>query len=390
LRSRQVELIAAIFARMRGDEFDRTGDEDAEYLAGLRATVEAALEYVLAGIERGEEGIGPVPMVASEQARRAARVGVPLDTVLRRYVVGSALLGEFIMEEADLGNYPGERSALRGALRAQASGLDRLLQTITGAYGDEVARVRRSPERRRSERVKRLLGGSEVIGQPELDYDLEGWHIGAIAVGERAGQAVRELAASMDRRLLWVPQGEQSVWAWLSGRERSAFGDVERIVSGVVAPQSVLPPEGVVLALGEPAHGIEGWRLTHQEAQAALVVALRRPQAGAVTRYADVALLAAALKDEMLARSLIDIYIAPVEDSRNSGQVLRETLRAYLAAERSVSSTATALGVARKTVEKRLRTIEERLGRTLHPCPAELEVALLLDELATVSQQPEF
>src|SRR5271155_1594898 len=138
LRSRQVELIAVIFARMRGDEFDRAGDEDAEYLAGLRATVEAALEYVLAGIERGKEGIGPVPTVASEQARRAARVGVPLDTVLRRYVVGSALLGEFIMEEADRGNYPDERSALRAALRAQASGLDRLLQAITGAYGDEV------------------------------------------------------------------------------------------------------------------------------------------------------------------------------------------------------------------------------------------------------------
>jgi DNA-binding PucR family transcriptional regulator len=122
--------------------------------------------------------------------------------------------------------------------------------------------------------------------------------------------------------------------------------------------------------------------LTHQQAQAALVVALCRPRR--FTRYADVALLASALKDEALGRALIEIYIAPLEDSRGSGPVLCRTLRAYLAAERSVSSAAVALGVVRKTVASRLRTIEERLGRSLHPCPAELEVALLLDEIASV------
>jgi DNA-binding PucR family transcriptional regulator len=138
----------------------------------------------------------------------------------------------------------------------------------------------------------------------------------------------------------------------------------------------------VMLALGEPGRGLAGWRLTHRQAQAALLVALRRPRR--CTRYADVALLASALTDEALATVLIDVYLAPLEDSRGSGPVLRETLRAYLGAERSVSSAAAALGVVRKTVEKRLRTIEEKLGRSLHPCPAELEIALELDELAVV------
>ena len=68
--------------------------------------------------------------------------------------------------------------------------------------------------------------------------------------------------------------------------------------------------------------------------------------------------------------------------------MLRETLRTYLAAERNVSSTAAALGVVRKTVDTRLRTIEERLGRTLHPCPAELEIALELDEIAAEPLEP--
>ena len=388
LRARRGEVVQEIFARVRGDAFDHAGDEDAEYVAGLRAAVAAAVDYGLEGIERGEEWAGPIPLVASEQARRAARVGVSLDTVLRRYVVGHTLLGEFVMEEADRGERGGRaldrRGALPGVLRAQAAVLDRLLAAITSEYGDELKRAGRSPEQRRSERVRRLLErgareGSEL--DYELDYDLAGWHLGVIAVGAGAPRAVRELAAGVDRRLLSVGQGHESVWAWLGGRERLAFAEVERIVSGTMAG------EGVVLAVGEPAKGIEGWRLTHQQAQAALVVALRRPRR--FTRYADVALLASALKDEALAKALLDVYIAPLEDSRGSGPVLCQTLRAYLAAERSVSSAAAALGVVRKTVESRMRTIEERLGRTLHPCPAELEVALLLDELAPAAKPPE-
>jgi hypothetical protein len=92
------ELEQAIFARVGGDAFDRAVEaRDAEYVAGLRAAVAAAVEYALGGIERGERGAGPVPAVATSrrvlitQARLAARVGVSLDTVLRRYVLGRAL-----------------------------------------------------------------------------------------------------------------------------------------------------------------------------------------------------------------------------------------------------------------------------------------------------------
>ena len=39
------------------------------------------------------------------------------------------------------------------------------------------------------------------------------------------------------------------------------------------------------------------------------------------------------------------------------------------------------MGVARSTVVNRLRIAEERLGRQLHPCPPELDVALHLHEM---------
>ena len=37
LCARRDELVDAIFARVRGHAFDRAGEEDAEYLAGLRS-----------------------------------------------------------------------------------------------------------------------------------------------------------------------------------------------------------------------------------------------------------------------------------------------------------------------------------------------------------------
>ena len=237
-------------------------------------------------------GVGwPGPgAVALEQARRAARVGVGLETVLRRYVLGSSLLGEVIMEEADRGEGDwscpplDRRGALRGALRAQASVLDRLLQAVTVAYGDELRRAGRSPEQRRVELVRGLLDG-DALERPELDYDLDGWHLGVIAVGHRRrrGSSASWLGESIDG-CLSVSHGGQSVWAWLGGSERLAFADVERVLAGMAAGAT---GEGVVFALGEPAKGLAGWRLTHRQAQAALVVALRgRAARGAATRYA--------------------------------------------------------------------------------------------------------
>src|SRR5262249_25791910 len=137
-------------------------------------------------------------------------------------------------------------------------------------------------------------------------------------------------------------------------------------------------PVGVSLAAGAAGRGIDGWRLTHHQAQAAMLVALRRPQM--LTPYADVSLLAAVLRDEELAGALGDIHLAP-RAGHKDGAVARETLRACLAAGCNAATAAAALRVDRHTVERRLHTIETRLGRALHTCHAELEVALRLQEL---------
>jgi DNA-binding PucR family transcriptional regulator len=139
--------------------------------------------------------------------------------------------------------------------------------------------------------------------------------------------------------------------------------------------------------LGEPGHGVEGWRLTHRQAQAAQWVALQRR--GELTRYADELLLVAALKDGVLATSLRETYLSPL-DARGEGNGLSATtLRAYFTSGCNAATAAAALRVDRHTVQRRLQRIEERLGRSIHDCRAELEVALRLEEFTQASTDRE-
>jgi hypothetical protein len=373
LDSRRMELEEAIFARFRDGLQDSPSWEDAEYVAGLRAAVTAAVGYGLRGIAEGEGCVAPIPTEVVAQARRAARTGVSLDTVLRRYMVGHTLLEDFFMEEADRGDSSGQKGAARLLLRAQASLLDRLLDAITREYRDELQRAGQSPQRRRVERVRELLAGAEP-DTADLGYDLDRWHLAMIATGTGAAQTVRGLATTTNRQSLNVSYDEGTVWAWLGGQRKLTVTDVESVLSDE-------EPAGVVLAVGEPAQGIDGWRLTHRQAQAALLVALRTPKPQRLTRYADVALLALALRDEELAKSLIKIFLSPLDTQRDGGTMLRETLRAYYAAGHNVKMAAAALGVERRTVAYRLQKAEECLGRRLDTHHAELEVALRLELL---------
>jgi DNA-binding PucR family transcriptional regulator len=61
---------------------------------------------------------------------------------------------------------------------------------------------------------------------------------------------------------------------------------------------------------------------------------------------------------------------------------LRQTLRAYFASGGNTSSAAASLGVTRRTVENRMRVIEDELGKPVSTCAAELELALRLDALS--------
>jgi hypothetical protein len=376
LKERRAEIESAVLVRVfsvsdDGEPLDLSA-LDPEYLQGLRASISVAVDFGLEVIERGEQAVGPPPPLLLAQARLAARHGVSSDTVLRRYSAGFLVLSDFLVKEAEEVGLKG--SFLQRVLRAQAA-LDRILAAVSEEYAREQREHPSSTQERRTELVERLLAG-ERLDTSSLGYELQCTHLAAIATGEGTQEALKYLASAFECRLLAIPRPDGTLWAWLGSREPLAMCELHRC-----AKESW--PQEAKVAIGESAQGLEGWRLSHRQAKAALPVFQRSPEP--FVRYADVALLAAVLQDELLTSTLRRLYLEPLEAERDGGEVLRETLRAYFAAGSNVSAAAGELGVRRQTVADRLRLAEERIGRPLDTCPAEVEVALRLGDLRTSS-----
>jgi PucR C-terminal helix-turn-helix domain/GGDEF-like domain len=364
LHSRRAEIEQAALNRLQS--ISDAEPLDPTYSEGLRAAITAALDYGLGAVTRSSELHVPIPGPLLAQARLAARSGVSLETVMRRCFAGYTLLNDYLLEELEDGKLF-EDIGVKRLLRAQATLFDHLMAALAEEYAREEGNRRNSAEERRAMQIRQLLDG-ELVDNTKFAYDFGACHLGAVAQGDGALEAIRGLAAALDRRLLLVRPSEDLIWAWIGGRHPLAPEKLFRCIS--LADWAGRFP----IALGEPGEGLAGWRLSHRQANAALPIALRGPRR--VVRYADVALLAAVLQDELLATSLHRLYLAPLENDRDGGGVLRETLRAYFAAHRNVSSAAAALRVSRQAVAKRLHLVEELVGRPLSACSTELETAL--------------
>ena len=334
-----------------------------EYAQGLRAAVSAAIDLGLETIARGDAAGPDIPPALLVQARLAARHDVGLTTVLRRYSAGYTLLGKLVAEA-------GEQEGLVGGHLAELLGVQAaLFDRVVVAVSEEYEREHEEPasvDQRRLELVKGLLAG-DLVDASALAYGFEGNHVGMVVQGERPREVVAAFADALACRPLTVAPGEGTLWAWLGCRSPMSRDRLD-------LPVAIDGDSRV--ALGEPGSGIAGWRRSHRQASAAALVAARRP--GSAVRYRDVALVTSIIQDDVLAASLRELYLDPLRAGR-AGCALVATLDAYFAAGRNSASAAATLGVTRQTVNNRLRMAEERLGRSLADCAADVEAALELD-----------
>jgi PucR-like helix-turn-helix protein/diguanylate cyclase with GGDEF domain len=344
-----------------------TFELDPVYAVGLRSAVAGALDYCLAGIAEGVGSRMPIPPEVTRQARRAARDGVGVDTVLRGCAAGNKSFEEFITMEAagiPLAN-------LYQILNEQGPHFDRLMKAVSAEYKDEFERSRQSPAGLRADRIQHLLKSGCMASPIDLAYDFEAWHVGIILVGPGADRVLHVLAESLGYQCLAVLREQEVTWGWLGSDGHLVFRQLEVALTEKV-------PARLSMATGEPRRGLDGWRLTHHEAQVALRVMLHR--SNRLTRCRDVILTSAIIQDQSLVASLIETFLAPLDGRGETSTVLRRTLRAYFDADQNVASAAAALGVARQTVDRRLRNIERRLGQALHRCGPQLNVALCVEE----------
>jgi hypothetical protein len=338
-------------------------EHDAQGLTRLRAAARELVVMIGEVIDEGPEWTPRLPTGVAAEVGGLARLGVGLESVMRGYYATSALCLEFAGGETE--ELP--EGTLQYLIEIQARHGDALLAIVATGFNDEVARLERTPSaRRRDEQARRLLAG-ELVETPDLDYDLAGWHRALIVLGLDGVSATRRLAERLGARLLLIPQGPETTWAWLGADHPVPFEEL----------RGSAPVDRVRLACGEAREGLAGWRLSHREAAASVEILRRGP--APLVRCSDVVLEAALLGEEPLRRALVDTYLGPLGDGRE-GPVLRATLRAYFACNLNAASTAASLGVDRHTVQRRLRRVEQLLGRGLETCRAEVEVALRVED----------
>ncbi len=371
LLERRQEIEEVTLTRIYGIA-EPPGTAELDYLHGLRDAVSAAIDFGIEVLSTSDDSPPGLPAALLVQARLAARNGVGLDVVLRRYFSGYTMFANFVFEEAQLAASEGARA--EGILRSKTSQFDRLVGAVTEEYQREVEATVRSAPEFQARLVERLLAGEKADTTP-LAYDIDrSWHIAMLFPGhEDSSGALRAVAEALDCRLLQVRRRDGPSWAWLG---RRGLLEPAPARDEVQASMGCRP-----IAIGHPAHGLAGWRLSHRQARA--IFPLVRRSRDEVTNYAEAGLVAAMAKDEVLVASLQQIYIEPLTCGRDGGEGLKETVRAYLAAGRNITSAASALRINRQTVRARLRTVEEKIGCSLDVCSAELEIALRLErELA--------
>lgn len=368
LEIRRAEIERAILTRIRA--IPTAADDDPEYALGLEVAAGAALSQALSVLHDIDVTRSLTSADILGQARRAAHLKVGLDAVVRRYLAGYAVLHDFILQE--LSALPAEELApAKEALRAEASLLDRLIGAVAAEYRSERDRISKHPHRHVLRSVERLLAG-EFADLDRLNYRLSGWHLGLVARGPGTAKTVRHLAKIARCRVLSVRPDDRECWAWLG------FDSAPSETAVVRCARTLNHGDQATIALGEPGDGIDGWRLTHQQAKTTLPIAQRDPQR--VGCHSESAMLAAVLRDDLLAESLTRSYLAPLKDDLGGDVYLKRTLRAYLKSGRNISSTAAALRVSRPTVKKQVDRAEQLLGHRLDLRPVQLEAALCLWE----------
>ena len=369
LEERLVEIEEAVIEKVFAVSID-PHDVSPEYARGVQAAVPAAVRYGIAALRSDGRALPPPPERLALQARLAAHEHVTLDIVFRRYLAGRLALDEFALDalHRDLPQFRGEAATVLAPL---SRAFEHLISIASGEFRTELD-ARPNSSSGLLDRIRRLLA-DEPVGTHDLRYNFAGHHRAVVSEGPRSRELLQALSTAVGSQLLIVDARPNVVWAWFATRDATEHDALLRLTQR-------LWDDNHPLALGEDGAGLAGWRRSHEEAQVAFAEAVTGTSAP--TFYSDVALRHAVRRDRLLSSLFRRLYVAPLQEQRDKGVVLRETLQAYFAANRNAQSAAAALGVTRQTVGARLRLVEQILGSPLPSYAAALELALLVHEKA--------
>lgn len=224
-----------------------------------------------------------------------------------------------------------------------------------------------------------LIGATMDLARSrrELGYDLSGQHVALVLAplhdvseATTAADAIRNFDSLLP--VLVQPQGDGVLWLWVASRQP--------LDEDTLRALQALPLHDVVVGMGEPSRGVEGFRRSHVQAEQALRVArLRAIPSARTVRYRDVEQLTLLTADPSRAREFAVTRLGALTERTEAMSRTRSALRAYLDCGCNQARVAQTLGVHRKTVAYRLAAAEEILGHTVDEAATDLAAALLID-----------
>jgi hypothetical protein len=375
---------------------------DATILELLDASIEGNLETI-AQVVRYDLPIAEIaaPPTALEYARRLAQRGVSSSALLRAYRLGQETatawsLERISEEEAD----PRVAYAAGQAFVAITFRyIDAVSEQVLFVYEGERERWLANRNTVRAEVLTDLLGGESIdttTAENALGYRLRQSHLGVVlwSTGEPTAGDLGDLERHLGRLAravgstaapLFVAQDRATAWGWVPLGSSSAGVGAETLAD--------LDADGIRVATGVPATGVEGFRNSHLDALAAQSVALvAQDRARGVTAYNDPEVRAAALlcTDLEATRRLVGAALGGLAEDSEGAERLRETLRVFLSTRNSFSATAELVHLHKNTVKYRVDRAVELRGRGVDEDRLDLELALIacrwLGPAALVSQ----
>lgn len=333
---------------------------------------------------RTQDTLPPAPPVALEFARRLAQQGVPITTMLRAYRLGQAAFQQHLIARIATENVTVEEMADASmALSSLAFGfIDAVSEQAVDAYQVERDDWVRHRNASRLTKVQAVLAGQvadacEVVRG--LGFAVATEHVGAVLWSSsdtgsdplaRLERHVASLAAAMGAppaAALSVEPDGSTAWAWIP----ADTVDADAIAAAWGA-------DGVHAALGQPAAGIEGFRVTHRQALQAQTLALAADTAErrSVTASAQLGALALVAADIDGVRAWVQDVLGGLAADDEHAARLRDTIWSYLSNGSSLNAAAHELHLHKNTIQYRIRKAEETRGRSLSAGRTEVEVAL--------------
>ena len=271
------------------------------------------------------------------------------------------------------------------ALATSVSGtMDAWIGAATDAIVEERRRVDLAEQVRIRGAIESLVTAEPVDVEAAtqlLRIPLIGWHL-SCAIGAPPGGAVERRVLDVIVHLFARVVGSERMLRYETSAGKVHLWVTTDRPARIPRVEDLRVPAPLVVGIGEPHPGADGFRRTFLEASDALRLAASLGDNGGVS-YGDVALAIVLSRDEERARWFVEHELRDLATDSPEMAAMRNTLRTFFDTRMRIAPAAERLFLHRNTLINRLERIQAVLGHGVTERPAETQAALVLAELFT-------